>query len=254
MQYFSYHGQCDLVLSRIKGFGIGLDLDVHIRTTRVDNPNMSYSYISGVAVGMSSTVINVSEDGSLFVDGHLSELRCDYDDTLVLPNFAGQTIRCSTSGAKKRILAYVIELNDNGERINIRVNKNTNMMYVDLSGAFADGEGLLGQGGKDGLLARDGLTDLSGEWNSFGEEWQVRDTDRKLFLEDRHPQYPASCMYESSKKSTSLRRRLSDHLFVTPEVANEACAHLTNPKKREFCITDVMATGLLDIADDPFYA
>jgi len=31
------------------------------------------------------------------------------------------------------------------------------------------------------LLARDGATNLAGEWNTFGEEWQVHNNEPKLF-------------------------------------------------------------------------
>ena len=60
-----------MVLSRSNGFASGLGLDVHIRTTRVNNPHMDYSYISGAAVKIGPDVLEVSEDGALIVNGDL---------------------------------------------------------------------------------------------------------------------------------------------------------------------------------------
>jgi hypothetical protein len=52
------------------------------------------------------------------------------------------------------------------------------MLFVDVFGVLPDCIGLMGYAGKPyGLFARDGKTDLTGEWNSFGEEWQVQDDD-----------------------------------------------------------------------------
>ena len=68
--YMSYHGQCDILLSRIESFASGLGLEVHIRTTRVDRSvNMAYSYISGAAVRIGSDVLEVLESGMLLING-----------------------------------------------------------------------------------------------------------------------------------------------------------------------------------------
>ena len=40
-----------------------------------------------------------------------------------------------------------------------------------------------------GLFARDGVTDMSGNWNSFAKEWQINGSDPKLFKDQkRFPQ------------------------------------------------------------------
>ena len=58
----------DGVMMASKEFADGLGIDVHIRTTRVDNPRMSYSYISGTAVkiGTDIHILEVQDDGSMF--------------------------------------------------------------------------------------------------------------------------------------------------------------------------------------------
>jgi hypothetical protein len=134
------------------------------------------------------------------------------------------------------------------------------MLFVDMNGSFADSEGLLGADPKDGkpLLARDGTTDLTGHWNTYGEEWQVNDVDPKLFQDmKRYPQYPESCLYTAEKKNSYVRgrgRRLMETNMVSIEAATDACAHLEKDHMKAFCVDDVMATGDLDLVEDPFYA
>jgi hypothetical protein len=67
---FSFHGECDLVLMTSPGFASGLWLDIHVRTTRIDNVRMSYSFISGVAVRRIGTdVLETMDDGTVIVNG-----------------------------------------------------------------------------------------------------------------------------------------------------------------------------------------
>ncbi len=96
----------------------------------------------------------------------------------------------------------------NDMSIEIRVNAKNGMLFVDMNGSFADSEGLLGADPKEGkpLLARDGTTDLTNHWNTYGEEWQVNNVDPKLFQDTkRHPQYPESCVYKAEKKNSYVR-------------------------------------------------
>jgi hypothetical protein len=115
------------------------------------------------------------------------------------------------------------------------------MLFVDVSGNFDDGVGLLGSGKEETsakLFGRDGITDFTDEWNSFGEEWQVRDTEPKLFLDDRMPQYPTGCVDDASAHTThnlrSRHRRLTEvnsNEVVIREMAMEACSEALGKKK-----------------------
>ena len=216
---------------------------------------MDYSYISGAALKIGEHIFEVSEDGTLIVNGETVALADDGSPSSVA--FAGHTVTKSFIGSKRRIIAYDLDLGDE-KSIQIRSNSKTGMLFVDVNGAFTDSEGLLGAAPEADkpLLARDGVTDLTGHWNTYGEEWQVNDVDPKLFQDTtRHPQYPSGCEYDATKMKNHVRRRLADTVSgVTLEVATDACAHLLSQTKKEFCVNDIMATGDPDLVEDPFYA
>ena len=164
---------------------------------------MDYSYISGAAVKIGEHIIEVSEDGTLIVNGETVVALAD-DGSPSSVAFAGHTVTKSFIGSKRRIIAYDLDLGDE-KSIQIRSNSKTGMLFVDVNGAFTDSEGLLGAAPEADkpLLARDGVTDLTGHWNTYGEEWQVNDVDPKLFQDTtRHPQYPSD---EESRPSSSRR-------------------------------------------------
>jgi hypothetical protein len=263
---FSFHGQYDGVMMASKEFADGLGIDVHIRTTRVDNPRMSYSYISGTAVKIGTDILEVQDDGSIIVNGEDEFLLEDAEAETAGTTFAGYPITKTMKGTKRNIFVYDLALDvDGGDKsIEIRVNLKTGMIFVDVSGSFPeDTVGLLGSPHHDALLARDGKTDLTGDWNTFGEEWQVQSDEPKLFQDkNRVPQHPAGCIYESQQVKSNLRhrRRLmvdsagtgSDEEATAVEAAEKACVRATGEKK-QFCIDDVMATGDLELAEDSFY-
>ncbi len=254
-----------------------LGLDLHIRTTRVDDPKnmMSYSYISGAAMRIDSDVLEVKDDGSMTINGE-RVLAPDLgdDDNLAIYTLAGYPIKKSRKGTSKKIVVYRVILEQNDHRyIEIRVNTKNGLIFVDVAGNLStDSVGLLGTPGNHALLARDGKTDLTGFWNAYGEEWQVVKGEPKLFEDqDRLPQHPLGCMYEARQQKSPVRSRLRGlseqrrHLMeenlkyeeenspVTFHAAERACVRATTGKKRQFCIDDVMATNDLDLAEDSFY-
>lgn len=249
-QHFSFHGQCDLVLTRSKKS----DLDIHLRTTRVHNPRADYSYISGAAVRIGQNVIEIDDRGNLIING-IGEVHSAGNDPLYLGELFPRLTK-TLKGDKHKIIAYNVDLGDEN-KIDIRVNMKTGMLFVDVTGTFEDSEGLLGSDPKYGkpMLSRDGVTDLTGHWNTYGQEWQVNDSDQKLFQDmTRRPQFPETCSYHADTESSfrGNRRRLSDTPNVSLEVAESACVDMNGAKKK-FCIEDVMAVGDVGIAEDPFY-
>ena len=262
---FSFHGECDLVVLASPKFALGLGLDVHIRTTRVDSFSHSYSYISGVAIRIGEDVLEVTEDGEIVVNG------ANFMDDDLSAVFGGYFITKSLKGSKKNIVVYDLSLSNANpsESIQIRCNSRSRMIFLDvfLDDMFYETRGLLGTGtpGIDtGILSRDGQRNLDGYWNTFGEEWQVTVDEPKLFQENRAPQHPRGCIYESQskisgRKKDNLRRRLMTvgsnkeaYAAITLDKATMAC-NASVGKKKDFCIGDIMATGSLELAEDPFY-
>jgi hypothetical protein len=262
-----------------EGFESGQGPTIHIRTTRVDKVASKYSYISAAAIAMGSDILEVFDDGSLIINGE--DVSSKMNDGANMPStttFNGEVVTKTFRGSKQAIVIYDIPLSgtrspfnssmsgDNtAKSVQIRINTIIGMIFLEVNGSYPDNVGMMGNPKlKDALMARDGFTNLLGtSWNSFAEEWQVRDDEPQLFQDkNRAPQYPAGCRYEQSNhhphhlggdsKSNSRRRLLSD-VEVTVEDANEACAGSLDGSKKKYCVSDVMATGYLELAKDPFY-
>jgi hypothetical protein len=95
-------------------------------------------------------------------------------------------------------------------------------------------KGMLGTRGRSGLIGRDGETVME-SGNAMGDEWQVRDTDAKLFHTARAPQYPDKCIMPEPEEGT---RRLGEEKALR-RLAMEACSN-KSPTSLEFCIFDVI--------------
>ncbi len=244
-----------MLLTKSVGYGSGRGFEAHIRTTRIDTSEIGYSYISGIALKLGDEVIEATSDGSLFINGESSTFK---KERII----AGIRLTSKVKGTKKNIFVHNLRLSE-VHSIQIRANAKTGMLFIDIDGMFSDSIGLLGS--IDGLFARDGETDMSGHWNALGEEWQLRESEPKLFMDQhREPQYPAGCQYSGvAEKKKNLRRRLGEDLDVlvpgadlsnsiSMEEATEACSNFSG-QLRDFCITDVMATGDIELAQDSFY-
>jgi len=242
----------------------------------MDGGLASYSYISGAAVGIGNNILEVQQDGSLFANG-----KHYVNNNASLPTeFATYPFTKNMIGKKKKITQYVLNLTDTNIGgvqnkpkdpatmtkpmvITIHVNPKTHMLFVKIDGDIHDGIGLLGNPlAGNRLLGRDRVNDMSKDWNKYGEEWQVRDTESKLFQEHRAPQYPDVCIYHVSddglsKKTHHLRRRLlhggeDNNGKVTREAANAVCGDFVGVNK-DNCVYDVMVMGDLEVAEDPCY-
>ncbi len=247
-------------------FANGLGLDVHIRTTRIDSATINYSYISAAALKIGNDVLEAKDDGSIYINGAAASFpqETTSNKRSHTTTFAGFDLIKTVKGKNKKIIVYDLILSEDGKEdksIQVRSNLKTGILFIDMSGNFDNSVGLMGRAGttRGYAMARDGKTNLAGEWNTYGEEWQVLDVEPKLFQDNRAPQHPAGCLYNSqpqhSASKNRLRRRLMDGSFdngISKELAMKACEmHLG--RKRDFCISDVMATGDLDLAEDPFY-
>ena len=73
------------------------------------------------------------------------------------------------------------------------------------------------------MLARDQTTVLQDEPNVFGQEWQVLDSEPKLFSVARTPQYPETCLAPPTKMSAAHQRVLQEAALEKDQV-RDVCA------------------------------
>jgi von Willebrand factor type D domain len=240
---YTYHGQCDLVMATSKDIdGTGLSLDVHARTTI----KADWSYVSNAAVKIGNDILEITTDSNVT---HYFNGEPNVDFPLNMGN--KYTVR------KQRIEAfpgeyrtdYMIDLKqrndaarERGDFLHIRSFKG--MLTIDIDAHLTDSMGMLGVSGELGMVKRDLKTSIDNSNTAqMGLEWQVRDTEDKLFNDmSRSPQYPEQC-YLPKITSRRLRAQSSANLLM----ANNACAGV-DTTMNEFCIQDVLLTGDVQVA------
>jgi hypothetical protein len=94
------------------------------------------------------------------------------------------------------------------------------------------------------MVARDGKT-IMNDANAFGQEWQVLDSEPKLFQLARFPQHPTGCTMPPPMQTSQLRRRLSES--SVDELAAEKDGEHWGEGKDDF-VFDVLTTGDLEMA------
>jgi hypothetical protein len=229
--HFDYHGECDLVLAHSPSFESGLGLDVHVRT----QIRRDFSYIAAAALRIGTDILEVASQGVYYLNG---EAGADLPNTI-----SGYTVSHTQPNDHQHV--FDVDLGDD-EHILIKVFKDFVSVMFDSARFkhFGDSVGIMGGFEKGRMLARNGGTVLD-DPNEFGQEWQVLDSEPKLFQTNRLPQHPQVCAMPPPKLVSQVRRRLSES--TTDEVAAEkACAHWS--KGKDDCIFDVLATGDLEMA------
>jgi hypothetical protein len=229
---FSYHGECDLVMFKDPEFESGLGFDVHIRT----QIRREFSFIAFAALRIGQDVLEVASQGVYWFNGVLNA---------DLPQEISGFAFSHTQPTKKE---HVFEVLLGGrERIKLKTYKDFVAVLVEQGKAanFVNSVGLMGNFRTGHMLARDGKTVMD-NWNAYGQEWQVLDTEPSLFQAVRLPQHPNVCTLPTPKQTSQLSRRLaatsSDELLA----AEKACEQWGEGK--DDCVFDVLATGDLDMA------
>jgi hypothetical protein len=248
-QLVTYQGECTLILlDSPAATATGEDVIIHVRTTR----KLDFSYISGVAMKIGDDVVEVTPNADITFNGSSMN-----DESLTMSGLPFVVTK-EEKGTRRLIVSYSFDLGK-GRVINVQANKKRSMMFVRTSGIFPDETtGMLGSPKINSeMVSRDGRKLSEIDANTYGESWQVKDTDVQLFKEPLGPQYPQKCMYEDAPGATAQlrgRRKLLAKKTVTVEEARTACASITSATKRELCVEDTIAMGDLEIKDDPFYA
>jgi hypothetical protein len=232
-QHYDFMGECDLVFIHSKDFESGLGLDVHIRTKM----RRDMSYISSVVLRIGSDVLEVASQGLYFLNGVANaELPSEFSGFEFLHTQPTDT-------------QHIFEVYLGGrERIKLKTFKDFVSVLIEQgkSEHFLNSVGLMGDFGEGRRFGRDGQTVLD-DANAFGQEWQVLDTDPKLFQTVRFPQHPQKCTMPTLKTTGILRRRLMETSSVDELAAEKACEHWGEQGKDD-CVFDVLTTGDIEMA------
>ena len=191
-----------------------------------------YSFIEGAAIKIGDDVLEVGAYGSYMLNGvskaempgQLDQYKVEYQQI------------------NDKVFRFDIDLGA-GKRIVIKSVKD--LVSVSIENAslddFGESQGLLGLFHNGKRIARNGT--YVADVNEFGMEWQVLDTEERLFQVNRAPQYPMQCTIPTAA-TTEGRRRLGES--IAREAAEKACEHWEDMKEQ--CVFDIMAAGDLDLA------
>jgi hypothetical protein len=236
---YDFHGVCDLVMLTNPGFDNGRGMHIHIRNKRT----RVWSYISSAAVSIGEDILQIvggAESNKYFLNGNEQDADSNNSDG-GLEIFAGYKLKYHRSSDKS--VGYEVVL---GNKQSILFKTWNELVSVEMrhpnKGDFGGSLGLLGSYPSGVKLARDNETIIS-DSNMFGQEWQVIDTEPKLFNGSEGPQFPEKCQIPDA---IDMRRRLASS-GVTIETANTACA-LVAEEDKELCIFDVLATDSIETA------
>jgi len=234
---YDFHGVCDLVLIHSAGFGKGIGMDVHIRTERMK----MWSYVASAVIRIGQDMFEVMGGNEVKVwtngvEGELQNTEGEKDGSYHVSTISGHPIYMTRESEKQD--EFVIDLG-NGEEIVIGTWHS--FVRVSFKNAkkenFKDSRGLMGSFPAGVKLARDSSTKVE-DVNTFGQEWQVLDSEPNLFHNIKSPQHPLKCEIPSH---VEMRRRLGESKITTNQ-AEKACANV-NEAERDLCIFDVMATN-----------
>jgi hypothetical protein len=215
-------------MARSPAFDSGLGLDIHVRTTMVDD----WSLISHAAIRIGDDVFEVVNDRFHVFNGVKDvELPLTIGGKYTLTK--GEKLVEYGSGetaVSDQVLEYTIDL---GKGL-IKVTNFKRMLTVNVEAYLPGTEGMLGVQGTIGMISRDGA--MLDDANEMGKQWQVRSTEAMLFSESRAPQYPETCRLPAVN---SRRLRRSD---VEVKMAEQACESVVT-SLRQFCMEDVLRSG-----------
>jgi len=228
---YDFHGACDLVLVHSKNFGEGLGLDIHVRTEIRDD----WSFVAAAAIKIGKDTLEVGGFGRYYFNG-IKDANID--------TISGFPIQHRRGGKNQSM--FIVELGKKG-KIYVKVYKDLLAVSVsDTTGEhFGDAVGLMGEFKTGNMIGRDGETVFDKDPSAYGLDWQVRDTELVLFHEVKGPQYPVQC---TMPPPISEKRRRLQASSVSYEEAERACAKWSGHAEKDLCISDVMVTGDLGMA------
>lgn len=222
---FDFRGECDLVLVHSDHVNGEDELDIHFRTTIYKH----WSSTTSAALRVGEVILQMDLE-TFYLDGvehNDADLPIQTDQFIIKEPLYGHNERL-----------YIVELDDKSI-IKFKIVKNM-IISVGMSGHAEDFErsyGLLGDYWLGKPYGRNGQRVY--DFNEYGLEWQVREDEPKLFIENCEPQLPrAKCVFpEEARPSRHLKSVENPEHFGQ---AQKACAQTNH---FENCVDDVMYTG-----------
>lgn len=234
-------------------FSDGEGLLIHVRT-KIEK---TWSYVKNAAVKIGNDILEIEGKGQVWDKSadavHIINGEVNADLPLLLatkfPVTKIEEKQCDTHGGKCiEAIVYKIDL---GGGNNILITQKWGVIKVSVTAndkdKFQDSIGLMGHFDKPGFLGRDGIHKIT-DFNQFGQEWQVLQSEPMIFNERRAPQHPEQC----TLPTLTTKRRLGEDAALF-HMAEEACAGVEEASK-EFCIFDVTAAGTKEAASTYFTA
>jgi len=236
---YDFHGICDLVLLKNTQFDEGLGMDIHIRSKKMLG---KFSYVDSVSVRIGDDTLEVKggKEGGFWINSEQGANIDNVEEAVVLSGKFPVAIEQLSEKSRE------FRINLGGDEAIVMKTWNA-LVRVSISNAssknFGTSLGMMGAFSTGGKLGRDGITNIE-DFNMFGQEWQVLQTEAKLFHEIGNAvQSPSRCEIPSS---SDMRRRLRE-ASVTVEEAKMACDRV-GPAEFDLCMFDVMASNDKDLA------
>jgi hypothetical protein len=188
----------------------------------------------------------------LWIDGKAISVGMEQDKWLVT-TLAGFKVRYKESMKRAGMIREVnVYLDGTKEMMEFNAFKSFVRIDVDWKNSenYQGSNGLLGSFDLNGArVSRDGVTPIK-DHHEFGQEWQVLDSEPKLFHSYEGAVVGQKCIMPPTytpELAAKMKRRLRASKLTEAD-AEEACNHLVDAEEKQACVFDVIATQDLSMA------
>jgi len=245
-EMYDFHGGCDLVLLDNPAFHNGLGMRVHIRT----KIKTWWSYVESAVIQIGDETVEITGGQNVnqwlhingVANGPLEEKEWN------IGSVGNYVLRFKQKGKEREAHIHL----GNGEKLVMKTYYGFVKVEIKAEGSthYTGSLGLLGRFPDGKRVGRDGET-LIKEVNTFGQEWQVKPEEPKLFHSYEGdwivPAGQKCAMPVDTVEKTKLRRRrLANGIPI--QQAEKACSHLESADDRKACVFDVVSTQSIDMA------
>merc|ERR1740139_2141986 len=233
---YDFHGVCDLVLLQNNEFEKGIKMDIHLRTKKM----RSWSFVSVAAIRIGEDILEVvggAIENNFWINGIAGNKEVvNKNEVSMVATLSGYPVFFSETNKEQR--QFVIDLGEEEAIVVATWKSFVRIQFKNAKGKhFEHSLGLMGSFSEGAKLARDNITVME-DVNKFGQEWQVRESEPKIFHLTDGPQYPMECEVPSGLE---LRRRLGE-AGVTVLEAQNLCADVSK-ELIDLCVFDIIATN-----------